>query len=219
MNATEELSEIRNILLRAGAPDIGGSTLDLVKLLVGPAGKVMLRQRPEGVAEETLESIEALQSLSHLSFSEDMEKAMLALPSLVDEVRAHRLFRGLCIRPAVRRFAQVMEGELTENDHKGGWEKTPVNVLLGHLCEEVAEVVESIEFGPRGVLTPFFRTRAEYFRQIAKDFVAVGPVWQAKATAETASEAGDVGNMALMVVDRLGALSETPGKTIGSRPW
>ena len=220
MNPAEELAEIRKLLVKAGAPDVGDTTLDLVKFLVGPGAKVRLRQRPSDISESTLESIEALPGrLFEADLSEDAEETLLVLPALVAEVRAHRLFRGPAIRPVVRQFAAVMERELVENDHKGGWENIPVNVLLGHLCEEVAEVVESIEFGPGGEQTSIAKERAASLRRVARDFVRMGLIWEAKATAETASEAADIGNLALMVSDRLGALSDTPGKIVGARTW
>lgn len=49
----------------------------------------------------------------------------------------------LTLRPAVARFAQVMERELRENDHKGGWKQCrPADLfdLYGRLTEEVAEL-------------------------------------------------------------------------------
>lgn len=83
-------------------------------------------------------------------------------------------------RPVVRAFAEAMERELRENEHKGGrdaWRKCYAEDLLDRVKEETNELA--------------------------------GEVCRLKPDPQRAlSEAADVANMAMMVADVLGGLSE-----------
>ena len=48
-------------------------------------------------------------------------------------------------RPEVKRFAQEMERQLTENDHKGGWKKCDYLYLMSRLKEETGELHRAIQ--------------------------------------------------------------------------
>lgn len=45
------------------------------------------------------------------------------------------------LRPEVRRFAEAMEQQLRENEHKGGWEHINMLTLVGRAFEELGEFV------------------------------------------------------------------------------
>jgi NTP pyrophosphatase (non-canonical NTP hydrolase) len=48
------------------------------------------------------------------------------------------------VRQEVKRFAEVMERKLQENDHKGGWRGEHPAWLLGRLLEEISELEEAL---------------------------------------------------------------------------
>ena len=112
------------------------------------------------------------------------------------------------LRPEVAAFAQLMERELRKNDHKGteGWKDDTLHELLARLFEETAELIDS--FRPSGkrdgkkwnerqlLLTKHHAEMAA--EQIAD--VAMKP------TRTSVSEAVDVANFCLFVVDVMGGL-------------
>jgi hypothetical protein len=49
------------------------------------------------------------------------------------------------IRPQVEWFAAQMEQTLRQNDHKGGWEESPLWYLLERLKEETIELEVALE--------------------------------------------------------------------------
>jgi hypothetical protein len=118
------------------------------------------------------------------------------------------------LRPAVRRFALLMERELRTNDHKGGWLGVHVRNLLAHLVEEVAEVVETFAppdtaTDPEEVETRRLLLHAVNDLHNARSWIlAVDMKAVLRANPETASECGDVGNLAMMVAHVAGALPE-----------
>lgn len=222
MTPEHELAEIRRLLLEAGAPDLPGSTLDLVKALVSPGNRVRLRTHPGDVPTDVLLAVKDLPSrLGGMQWSDATRTAIDALPLLVAEVGCRRTYEGACVRPALNLFTQHVETELTANDIKGGWERTPINRLLGHLCEEVAEVVESIV--PKGGdHAALFRDGAKTLRRVALRRVGVGFTTlsdvEAMASPTTQSECADVGALAMIVSDRLGQLDPN-GEILGPRLW
>lgn len=48
-------------------------------------------------------------------------------------------------RPAVVRFAQLMERKLRERDYKGGWENCTLSYLVGGITDEVVELVDAMD--------------------------------------------------------------------------
>jgi len=50
-------------------------------------------------------------------------------------------------RAVIRWFAQAMEDELKENDHKGGWADMHCKALMARLLEELIELQGAIEQG------------------------------------------------------------------------
>lgn len=52
---------------------------------------------------------------------------------------------GRGMRGEVLWFAQEMEGQLQENDHKDGWEERSAKWLLNRLKQEVGELERAIE--------------------------------------------------------------------------
>ena len=48
-------------------------------------------------------------------------------------------------RASVAVFGARMEKKLLDNDHKGGWGKCSVAYLLGRLCQEASELVQSFD--------------------------------------------------------------------------
>lgn len=88
-------------------------------------------------------------------------------------------------RPEVVTFADLMERELRNNDHKGGWKGCAAGPLLDRVYEELNELRDALFSYPRDTL--------EYRRKIAE-------------------EAADVANMAMMVVDVCDALPPPPAK-------
>ncbi len=52
------------------------------------------------------------------------------------------------IRDSVMRFAEAMEAELKENDHKGGWKECNIHYLIGRLRNECVEL-EDVLWGRR----------------------------------------------------------------------
>lgn len=50
-------------------------------------------------------------------------------------------------REEVRKFAHAMEYKLAANDHKGGWEESPIPKILSRLRMEVEELAQAIEDG------------------------------------------------------------------------
>lgn len=51
------------------------------------------------------------------------------------------------IRHEIHVFSEYMEHKLALNDHKGGWELTPLPILLDKLRAEVEELAEAVEDG------------------------------------------------------------------------
>jgi hypothetical protein len=120
------------------------------------------------------------------------------------------------LRPEVRHFAELMEMKLRENDYKGkrGWRRDGVQALLSRLCEEAGELVESFSASKydqpfraiiiaghelavaASVLKNYTPTLTSNFKGIAR-------------TKSSVSEAVDVANFAMMVVDVLEDLRGT----------
>jgi NTP pyrophosphatase (non-canonical NTP hydrolase) len=96
------------------------------------------------------------------------------------------------VRPEVLAFAAAMETELIENSHKGGWDGCEPGWLLRRLGQEVGEL--------RRALRAYRR---------AKDTAERKGIYDAPLTKERdalRSEAADVGNFAMMIVDVCDAL-------------
>jgi NTP pyrophosphatase (non-canonical NTP hydrolase) len=50
----------------------------------------------------------------------------------------------IVLRPEVRRFAELMELKLRENDHKGGWGDDTCGALFARMIEEGDELHEAL---------------------------------------------------------------------------
>lgn len=83
-------------------------------------------------------------------------------------------------RPEVVAFANLMERELRENDHKGGWKHDAPGALIDHAWVEMREF--------QGALTAYPRDTQQYLTNLA-------------------GEGADIANMVMMVLDVCGALS------------
>jgi hypothetical protein len=110
----------------------------------------------------------------------------------------------VALRPEVRAFAALMENELRENDHKGGWKSDPAHHLLARVCEEVAEVVDSLVVENNA--HPCFASALRHLHMAATSIRAFGPFLSLSAGSTTASETADVANMIMMVADVCGVL-------------
>jgi hypothetical protein len=119
--------------------------------------------------------------------------------------------KTLKLRPEVAAFAQLMERELRKNDHKGGWKDDTTHELLERLFEETAELIGS--FRPSGKRD---RKRwnerqlllTKHHAEMAAEQIADVTM---KPTRTSVSEAVDVANFCLFVVDVMGSLpKETP---------
>lgn len=88
------------------------------------------------------------------------------------------------LRPEVRTFANLMEAQVRENDHKRGWKNDTPKALWDRLREEATELLDALSF--RDQLHPYA------FSQ------------------NIGAEAADVANFAMMIADVCGALSATP---------
>ncbi len=107
-------------------------------------------------------------------------------------------------RPEVVAFADAMEAKLRANDHKGGWQEDAPHELLRRLIEETAEVVRVMrpEKGSQD-----FHAAAAMLDAAADMLRRWGPGLRTSADQDAVrGECADVGNFALMVADRFGAL-------------
>lgn len=93
-------------------------------------------------------------------------------------------------RLEVRRFAEVMEKELRENDHKGHWKDCTLGYLFKRLDEEVEELRSAV-------------SEAHVNSFISDDGgVGVNGVpYDCMAVRKIRSEAADVANFCMMIVD------------------
>lgn len=78
------------------------------------------------------------------------------------------------MRNSVKRFAELMEARLMENDHKGGWENDMPTALLVRMMEETGELA-----------------REMVLRQVS-------------SPTQLAREAADVANFAMMIAETSG---------------
>lgn len=74
------------------------------------------------------------------------------------------------MRKSVVEFAKIMEGELRENDHKGGWGDCTIEYLLSRLIEEVGELAASIRCGSPGFIVAESADVANFAMMIAHRF-------------------------------------------------
>jgi NTP pyrophosphatase (non-canonical NTP hydrolase) len=89
-------------------------------------------------------------------------------------------------RPAVLRFARLMEAQLREHDDRPGWQDCTLDWLYGRMVEEAEELREAIERAPgqrRGSVSDDWREDYQRARE----------------------EAADVANFAMMIADVLGS--------------
>ena len=85
-------------------------------------------------------------------------------------------------RPAVRRFAVLMEQALRRNDWKGGWKNEPPSWFFARLLEEAGDLVKACRSSADG--NPF----------------------RPPDPASVAKEAADVANFCMFIADVAGAL-------------
>lgn len=91
-------------------------------------------------------------------------------------------------RAEVIKFAEAMEHELKENDHKMGWKDCTVGFLLNKLAEETRELVDVLEI----------------YRYLENESLMHGDMTELKA--KILSESADVGNIVMMIADICKAL-------------
>lgn len=92
-------------------------------------------------------------------------------------------------RDEVKKFAEAMEAELKENDHKGGWKRCKPEFLIAKLTEEVKELYEASKKMDEN----------KYNYSITEEELT-------KLKKEVLSEAADVANIVMMIADVWGAL-------------
>jgi len=102
------------------------------------------------------------------------------------------------LRVEVRLFAEAMERQLKENDHKGGWDEESITWLLSRVREETDELA--------GVLYKLRKTNP-------------GSAQRAALAKDALHEAADVGNFAMMIADVIGALPRPAVCTGGGASW
>jgi hypothetical protein len=115
---------------------------------------------------------------------------------------------ALKLRPEVRHFAELMEKKLRENDHKGkdGWRKDHIQTLLSRTCEELGELVESFSGGSNRTVIAILlgghhlNAAANTIKHYAPTWVLLDELIPGKSTV---SEAVDVANFCMMIVDNL----------------
>jgi len=90
------------------------------------------------------------------------------------------------IRPAIMRFAQLMERELRENDYKGGWEDMSDEELVFRTKEELMELERAMHTS-----CPYC---GDKMKHLDNDDVR--------------SEAADVANFLMMIVDNRDTVSK-----------
>jgi hypothetical protein len=93
------------------------------------------------------------------------------------------------IRPEVYAFADAMERELRQNDHKGGWTECTDQYLIDKLMEEVVELIDATV----GI-------DADNIWDVLKQF-GNHLFNEAGSAGNKISEAADVANIALMIAD------------------
>ena len=101
---------------------------------------------------------------------------------------------AMALRPAVARFAELMEAKLRANDHKGGWHDDPPEELLLRAYEELGE---------------FHVAFARRFKQKGDAF---------ETRAGLAREAADAANMLMMTLDQCGALDRQVVDLVARKP-
>jgi len=138
----------------------------------------------------------------------------------MDQIQGEQLSHG--IRSEVMVFAQAMEKELRENDHKGGWRNCNPQWLLSRLCDEMVELLDCFEveptstpdrIGPREaflIAQDHLRAAAGVLRKHVGTINTRGAVralsqeqalHTRSANEGLLSEAADVANFAMMIVD------------------
>jgi Lar family restriction alleviation protein len=86
------------------------------------------------------------------------------------------------LRPALERFANLMEATLKENDHKGGWEHMTNDAIMGRIIDEALELQTAI-------------TEIRHMRHDAAEY--------REGCRKAAKEASDVANFAMMLADNV----------------
>lgn len=110
---------------------------------------------------------------------------------------------------ALERFTSAMRAQLDANAWKGGWKDDAPHHLLSRVCEELAELVETLR-SDAGKADFCFRVAALDLRRAAQMLRTFGAFHEVTADAgDAAHEAADVANMAMMVADVLGGLRAT----------
>lgn len=87
------------------------------------------------------------------------------------------------MRESVKKFAELMEQTLQENDHKGGWEQEDFDYLFDRLTQERREL------------------RSMFYRPCSMWDLQLRP---SKSKEQAIKEAIDVANFCMMIADRIG---------------
>jgi DNA-directed RNA polymerase subunit RPC12/RpoP len=89
------------------------------------------------IDEEYKKSLERIAALEkELLFNQEQRQMLIKKVAMIEKEQE--------IRPAVMRFAQLMEKKLRANDYKEGWEKCPDESLMRLLRDEVEELEEAL---------------------------------------------------------------------------
>jgi hypothetical protein len=116
--------------------------------------------------------------------------------------------KRLTLRAPVDAFSQAMESVLRENDHKGGWGECAPHWLLHRLCEELAELVETLDPGEHGRVA---RAKVvQHLHDAGWLLYASGLGLKPTNPTLTRIESADVANFAMMIADVCGGLKDVP---------
>lgn len=203
---TVELTETRmSYLVKAGGELVAAydsSQLRAADIMADRLREVLAKFWPRTTPQPAeVTSVERIKPLLYRRHGELADQLMLNGLSPDENDELHDIRNALDgiddgLRPQVAAFARLMERELRANDHKGGWQDEHTEDLFKRLKEEVKEL---------------------------KDVISIGNIWKNDVIA---SEAADVANFAMMIVDSAGLLdakAAEPGKTLeterGSKQW
>lgn len=114
---------------------------------------------------------------------------------------------------ALAAFVPVMRLKLFKNRYKGSWKKDAPHLLLARVCDELAEVVASMQ--PEEKARRLFDIAMNDLTRAAQGLRTPGPSVKCNGGARPiAFEAADVANMVMMVADVMGGLALAPAKDV-----
>lgn len=114
------------------------------------------------------------------------------------------------MRSEVCKYAEAMEQELKNNEHKGTWKECEVKFLIDKLDEETRELVDAAKATAQLMAT--IKIVAKHDKALTPENIDFLVKVADNLRKWTLSEAADVGNIAMMIADVVGALPEDKKK-------